>query len=123
MRKLLFVLLLPFFVLLSQQGAVTHEVSHIADFVARANAANGTNAAHAADGSPGREATRGGDHRANDLQCEACLAFAQLAGVVTAQVFAPVLPSFSFHFAPSEAPACIAADAPSARSRGPPLSA
>ncbi len=107
MRKLLLALLLPFVLLSSQQGAVTHEIGHIADFVAQAGAA--------VDDGPGRAGQQPGD-----LQCEACLAFAHLAGVATAQVLPPALLSFSFHFAVIEALAFIAADAPTARSRGPP---
>jgi hypothetical protein len=108
MRKLLLAFLLPFVVLLSQQGAVTHEIGHIADFVARAGGEV-----------PASVQNRNG-HLAGDLQCEACLAFAHLSGMATVQVLAPALLSFSFHFSVIEAPAFIAADAPSARSRGPP---
>ena len=104
MRKLLLALLLPFVLLLSQQGAVTHELGHLAESVERANGAG-----------PG-----GGSHDAGDLQCQACLAFAHLAGVATATVTPPALLSFGFHFAVAEAPAFVAADAPTARSRGPP---
>ena len=103
MRKLLLTLLLPFVMLLSQQGAVTHELSHLTD--ALSGAASGTD--------------RSG-HRPGDLQCEACLAFAHLAGVVSAQVVPPALLSFSFQIPANESPAFIAADAPTARSRGPP---
>jgi hypothetical protein len=103
MRKLLLALLLPVVLLLSQQGAMTHEVGHIADFVAQA----------------GGKAPAG--QQPGDLQCEACLAFAHLAGIATTQVVPPALLSFSFHFRVIEAPAFIAADAPAARSRGPPV--
>ena len=103
MRKLLLSLLLPFVLLLSQQGALMHEMSHLADAAARV--ANGQEG-------PGQPA--------GDLQCEACLAFAHLAGVFTAQVVPPALLSFSFRIPASEAPVFIAADAPTARSRGPP---
>ena len=98
MRKLLLAFLLPLVLLISQQGAVSHEIGHIADRT-----------------SPGKSS-----HQPGDLQCEACLAFAHLAGVVTAQVVPPALLGFGFHFPVIEAPAFIAADAPSARSRGPP---
>ena len=104
MRKLLLSLLLPFVLLLSQQGAVTHELSHLTDAVAQAAGGQGPSSGH----QPG------------DLQCEACLAFAHLAGVATAQVVPPALLSFSFGIPANEAPAFIAADAPTARSRGPP---
>ena len=103
MRKLLLTLVLPLVLLFSQQGAVVHELSHLTDAVARAAA--------------------GGDasgHQAGDLQCEACLAFAHLAGVATATVAHPALLSFSFAIPANEAPVFIAADAPTARSRGPP---
>ena len=103
MRKLLLSLLLPFVFLLSQQGAVMHEISHLAELTS--GGANGP-------GSTG--------HQPGDLQCEACLAFAHLAGAVTAHVVPPALLSFSFRVPANEAPAFIAADAPTARSRGPP---
>jgi hypothetical protein len=105
MRKLLFAFLLPLVLLFSQQGAVTHEIGHIADDVALAG---------------GAARTSGGGHRASDLQCATCLAFAHLAGVATAQVVPPALLSFSFPLPANEAPVAIAADAPAARSRGPP---
>jgi len=104
MRKLLLTLLLPFVFLLSQQGAVTHELSHLTDAATRAA------------GGPDRSG-----HLPGDLQCEACLAFAHLAGVATAQVVPPALLSFSFQIPANESPAFIAADAPAARSRGPPV--
>jgi hypothetical protein len=103
MRKLLLALLLPFVFLLSQQGAVTHELSHLTDAVSRG-------AGHAGEAG----------HQPGDAQCEACLAFAHLVGVATAQVLPPALLSFDFGIPASEAPAFIAADAPTARSRGPP---
>jgi len=103
MRKLLLSVLLPFVFLLSQQGAVVHEISHLAELAT--GAANG----------PGRPA-----HLPGDLQCEACLAFAHLAGVATAHVVPPALLSFGLAVPANEAPVFIAADAPSARSRGPP---
>ena|SRR5476649_2283884 len=110
MRKLLLAFVLPFVLLLSQQGAITHELGHVAEFVARGAAA----------GNGGANGSDAGSHQAGDLQCEACLAFAHLAGVATATVVPPALLSFSFHFPVIEAPAFIAADAPTARSRGPP---
>ncbi len=103
MRKLLLSFLLPIVLLLSQQGAVVHEISHLADDTSRV-----------VDGQK-----RAG-HQAGDLQCEACLAFAHLAGVATAHVVPPALLSFSFQIPVNEAPVFIAADAPTARSRGPP---
>jgi len=104
MRKLLLSILLPFVMLLSQQGAVMHELGHLTDAVSRA--ANG-------------QSTSG--QQPGDLQCEACLAFAHLAGVATATVVPPALLSFAFGIPADEAPAFIAADAPAARSRGPPI--
>jgi hypothetical protein len=105
MRKLLLSLLLPFVFLLSQQGAITHELSHLADAVSR----TGGNSE-----APG--------HAPGDLQCQACLAFAHLAGVATAHVVPPALLSFSFQVPANASPAFVAADAPTARSRGPPRS-
>ena len=103
MRKLLLTFVLPLILLFSQQGAVVHELSHLTDAVARAAAGEGSSG-----------------HQASDLQCEACLAFAHLAGAVTAHVVPPALLSFSFQVPDNESPAFSAADAPTARSRGPP---
>ena len=103
MRKLLLTLLLPFVLLLSQQGAVTHELSHLTEAASRAAGGQGPSGQQ-----PGV------------LQCEACLAFAHLAGVATAHVAHPALLSFSFALPANQAPVFIAADAPTARSRGPP---
>ena len=103
MRKLLLTFVLPLILLFSQQGAVVHELSHLTDAVSRAASGQGSSGQQ-----PG------------DLQCEACLAFAHLAGVATAQVAHPALLSFSFAVPANEAPVFIAADAPTARSRGPP---
>jgi len=99
MRKLLLAFLLPVFLLLSQQGAMQHELGHL---------------------SAELKAPGSSTHAPGDLQCEACLAFAHLAGIATTQVPPPALLSFGFHLALVDAPAFIAADAPSARSRGPP---
>jgi hypothetical protein len=104
MRKLLLSFLLPVVLLLSQQGAVMHEMSHLAEATSRVA------------GGQDRAA-----HQPGDLQCEACLAFAHLAGVATANVVPPALLSFSFQIPANEAPVFIAADAPPARSRGPPV--
>ena len=114
MRKLLFAFLLPVVLLLSQQGAVLHEISHLTDFADRVDTSTLVPGASPAGGSDS------GAHQAGDLQCQACLAFAHLAGVATATVVPPALLGFSFHFRVIEAPAFIAADAPTARSRGPP---
>lgn len=104
MRKLLLSILLPFVLLLSQQGAVVHEISHLAEFTSGRTSGPGPTG-----------------HQPGDLQCEGCLAFAHLAGVATAHVVPPALLSFSFRVPDNEAPAFIAADAPTARSRGPPV--
>lgn len=103
MRKLLLSLLLPIFLLLSQQGAVVHAMSHLADDMSRVLDGQGK-----------------AGHPAGDLQCEACLAFAHLAGVASAHVVPPALLCFSLQAPVNEAPVFIAADAPTARSRGPP---
>ena len=103
MRKLLLTLVLPLILLFSQQGAAVHELSHLTDAVARAAAGDGPSG-----------------HEAGDLQCQACLAFAHLAGVATAHVAHPALLSFGFAPPANEAPVFVAADAPAARSRGPP---
>jgi hypothetical protein len=104
MRKLLLAVLLPFMLLLSQQGAVLHEIGHLAD-VSRPGA-----------GAPGSRT-----HPAGDLQCETCLAFAHLAGVATLHVPAPVLLALRHPRPVVDLPAFLGADAPTARSRGPPV--
>jgi hypothetical protein len=103
MRKLLLTLVLPLILLFSQQGAVVHELGHLTDAVALAAGGQGASG-----------------HPAGDLQCEACLAFAHLAGAAVAHVAPPALLSFGFAVPSNETPAFIAADAPAARSRGPP---
>ena len=104
MRKLLSSLLLSFVFLLSQQGALLHATSHVSDYQ-RTGAGMSEPASHV----PG------------DLQCEACLAFAHLAGIAATHVPAPLLESLRFELVPVDAPAFVAADAPTARSRGPPI--
>lgn len=104
MRKLLASLVLPLLMLLAQQGAVWHEVGHLAR--------------PAAEQPPGPQQPAG--KQGLDRLCESCLACAHLAFAARAE--APVLALAAVAHAPAMAAAVafIAADAPSACSRGPP---
>jgi hypothetical protein len=98
-RKPIMFLLLPLLMLLSQQGALWHEISHLAD---------------------GRAPSHERREQPIDRLCQQCLGYAQLAAAATP--FVPPLLLLEAHFARPQADALpwIAADAPSARSRGPP---
>jgi hypothetical protein len=101
-RKLTLSLLLPLLMLLSQQGALWHEVSHLSDRPVPA---------------------QDGKRQPLDRLCEQCLAFAQMAAAATPSVPPLALPAARFARPDAQAVAFIAADAPSARSRGPPAHA
>jgi hypothetical protein len=98
-RSLLLSLLLPLLMLASQQGALWHEVGHLSDTSAPA---------------------QDGKRQPIDRLCEQCLAYAQMATAATPAV--PVLPLLAVSFAAPQADTLpfVAADAPRARSRGPP---
>lgn len=95
MRKLLLSLVLPLLMLLSQQGAVWHELEHLA-------------------GTPADK------RQPADKLCDACLAFAHLATAAKPEVLPLQLARFGFAFAAADAVHAVASDAPARRSRGPP---
>ena len=98
MRKLYLSLVLPLLMLLSQQGAVWHEIGHLSNAP-----------------SPFEQKRQPGDKL-----CETCLAFAHLTAAAKPEVPSLSLPAFR-HALPSADPVpFVAADAPSQRSRGPP---
>lgn len=98
MRKLYLSLILPLLMLLSQQGAVRHEIGHLSNTP-----------------SPFEQ-----KQQPVDKLCEQCLAFAHLAVAAKPEVPSISLPAFQ-HAAPSaDAVPFVAADAPTQRSRGPP---
>jgi hypothetical protein len=100
MRKAYLSWLLPLLMLLSQQGAFAHALGHLR---------------------PPTEQQQNQEKRQDaDKLCEKCLAFAHLADLATPPAFHSQLLSLSFDFEATEAPATVAADAPAARSRGPP---
>ena len=100
MRRFLSALLLALCLASSQQGALLHALRH--DLTA---------AGLAIDDEKSRPAGVG---------CAVCLAFAHVAGVVTSAVIAPVLLSLEFHWPVAQAFLQRPAEAPRARSRGPP---
>jgi hypothetical protein len=99
MRKVWLSWLLPLLMLVAQQGAYWHELEHLR---------------------PPAEQTQEKKQAAEKL-CTACLAFAHLADLTTARSFEPGLLSLGFAAAPSPLASESPADAPVARSRGPPL--
>ena len=113
MRKHLLHLLLPLFMLLSQQGAVWHGFGHLAD--ARGHAPSGTPFGHG-DG----RAHADPDERSADQLCEICLAFDDLAA--SARSEPPVLAlAEAVHVQPPGAETASRPEpAPLPRSRGPP---
>jgi hypothetical protein len=99
MRKVWLSWLLPLLMLVAQQGAYWHELSHLR---------------------PPAEQTEEKKQAAEKL-CTACLAFAHLADLTTARSFEPGLLSLGFAAAQPPFASESPADAPVARSRGPPL--
>jgi hypothetical protein len=99
MRKLYLSLVLPLLMLLAQQGAVRHEISHLGG---------------------GHPPAAQGKQQPVDKLCESCLAFAHLAAAAKPDVAAlPPAPASHRAF-DAEAHAFVAADTPAQRSRGPP---
>jgi hypothetical protein len=105
-RKFYLALLLPVLLVLAQQGAVLHELSHYWA------------------GSPdiGFQATGPGqDQKQNPTTpCEKCLVFAHFAGAISQDVVPLAQPLLAFDFTQRVAAAQRGADVPTARSRGPP---
>jgi hypothetical protein len=106
LRRLTLSILMPLLLLLSQQGALQHELSHV----------------HV----PSVSADAGPQARAADLDtdlCLACLAFAQVGGLARFDVpVVPAVDSLAYHFAPEPVRHVAELALPVARSRGPPLS-
>jgi hypothetical protein len=100
MRKLYLSLVLPLLLLLSQQGAMWHEIGHLRSAP-----------------SPVEQ----NKQQPVDKLCESCLAFAHLAVAAKPEVLSLQLADFSFARVAAEAVQFIASDAPTHRSRGPPL--
>jgi hypothetical protein len=104
MRRIPLVLLLPLLLALAQHGALLHELSHLSYSVH----------ARAAQAHEDREL-------ADNSQCAACLAFAQVANPGgTASLSNAAIPA-SAPLAVAPAYRIVAAAAPIPRSRGPPL--
>ena len=115
MRKHLLHLLLPLFMLLSQQGAVWHGIGHLTDARGHgpASARLAQDDEHLAHADP--------DTLSGDQLCEICLAFDDLAASARAE--APVLPLAEGAHVQAAAltPDSRSLPAPAPRSRGPPL--
>jgi hypothetical protein len=111
MRKLYLSLLLPFFMLIVQQGAVWHEMGHLAvsDTTTTAASSNGQ-----------QDKAQQDKELPADKLCEICLAFAQVGGVAKTEV--PLLSLLSFNHALTQwvATSVATAEAPALRNRGPP---
>jgi hypothetical protein len=103
MRKLYLSLVLPFLMLLAQQGAVWHEIGHLSG-----------------DDTPATSTEQQDKKPPTDKLCKVCLSFAQVSGVAKSEVPAFNLLSFGFGFMPTVATFAITADAPALRNRGPP---
>ena len=99
MRKLYLSLILPLLMLLSQQGAVWHEIGH--------------------SGS-GSSPVQSDKKQPTDKLCETCLAFAHLAATAKPEIPQPPSVNVSHTLVAVDAVPFVAADAPSQRSRGPP---
>jgi hypothetical protein len=112
MRKLYISLLLPFLMLLVQQGAVWHAIEHM----------GASDAVTVASSTGPQDKAQQDKELPADKLCEMCLAFAQLNGTTKTDV--PLLSLLSFSHAMAqwvETPAATA-DAPALRNRGPPIS-
>lgn len=98
MRKLSWILLLPFLLLFAQQGELRHEYGHY--------------------GKP----LEGAQKKVPDTKhCPVCLAYANLSGAAKTHVAAPVLLShLTFHHAPAFEVASVDTEVAPPRSRGPP---
>ena len=103
MRRFRIALALPLLVLLAQQGAVLHELSHL----------------YYAGQATGPQ-LRPDDQLPDNDSCPTCQSFSQVAHPATASVAAFIVPS-AVHVPYSDPPPCLTgAEAPSPRSRGTP---
>ena len=105
LRRLTLSILMPLILLLSQQGALQHELSHW----------------HV----PSASASTGPQAQASDVDsdiCLTCLGFAQVGGLAKFEVpVAPKLESLAYHFATEPVRHVAELALPVARSRGPPI--
>jgi hypothetical protein len=101
LRRIVFSMILPFALLMSQQGALLHELRHFEEAVAN----NGEVQVKATDG---------------DV-CSACLAFAQVSGIAKPTVVALAIPvNLRFHHTVQPTITVAEAQPPAQRNRGPP---
>ncbi len=106
-RRLTLSILMPLILLLSQQGALLHELSHW-HFTPAGATSVVDQQAQAVDAD--------GDF------CLTCLAFAQVGGLAKIEMpVAPAIDSLTYHFAPEAVRHVAEATVPAARNRGPPL--
>lgn len=109
-RRLTLSILMPLILLLSQQGALLHELSHW-----HTPAASTSGSALASDDQQAQASAVDGD------LCLTCLAFAQVGGLARFEVpVAPKLDSLAYHFATEPVRHVAELALPVARSRGPP---
>ncbi len=103
-RRLTLSILMPFILLLSQQGALQHELSHW----------------HVASAATGQQALAQASDVDSDI-CLTCLGFAQVGGLAKFDVpLPPKLDSLSYHFATEPVRHVAEPALPAVRSRGPP---
>ena len=112
LRRLTLSILMPFVLLLTQQGALLHELSHW----------------HAVPVSPAQEATQAqAEAQSVDVDhdlCLTCLSFAQVGGLAAfGAVPMPHADGLRYHFASETVRSVAESSLPLARSRGPPASA
>lgn len=112
MRKHLLHLLLPLFMLLSQQGAVWHGIGHLVP---------ATDAAHASADRDAGQAHADPDEASADRLCELCLAFDDLAASARSEPPVLRLAEAGHVQTATHAAASRPDPAPQPRSRGPPL--
>lgn len=99
MRRLLLSGAMALLMLVSQQGAIWHEIGHL--------------------GGPSPEQFQ--KQKPSDKLCEGCLAFAHLAASAKSERKAAPVLSTVHPLVAAQAIASLAADAPRHRSRGPPI--
>jgi hypothetical protein len=103
-RKPFLSLLLPFFLLLAQQGAVLHELGHFVTDLEQAQARGKQPDPQQLPGAP----------------CEKCVVFAHFSAAVAPGIPAIFIPQLAFALFGHAVEAQRSTDSPSARSRGPP---
>lgn len=105
MRRLWLALALPLLVLLAQQGALLHELTHV------------YYASHALGSELGQD-----QQLPDDSICPTCQAFAQVAHPAVGHTAVHVSPSAPYLIPPDPSHCVAEASAPTPRSRGPPQS-